>query len=244
MSTPAPVYWHRGECPICEKQTEFMSYDLANRDNLVCTSCPNASVPRERALMLVLREVAPNWRQLRIHESSPAERGVSSLLKREAIFYMPTHFIPGVTPGEKHGEFRSENLEAQTFADGAFDLVISLDVMEHVNRPELAFREVYRTLVDGGCYIFTAPTFSTLEASYRGAEYLPDGSVQFLGSPDYHVNPINEKGSPVTFYYGYDLPKLICEWSGFDVRVYRFWDQKHGIIGAMTEVYLCRKPAA
>jgi len=245
MNDPAkPVYSHKGFCPICETSTGFVSYDLSNRDNLVCLGCPEPSVPRERALMLVMREVAPDWRNLRIHESSPANRGVSALLKRQAASYSPTHFVDDVALGDIFGEFRCENLEKQTFADAAFDLVISLDVMEHVNRPDLAFQEIYRTLIAGGHYIFTAPTLCNFEKTMRISEYQLDGSVKFFGEPDYHFNPISNKGSPVTFYYGYDLPELICQWTGFDVRVHRFCDQHHGIIGAMTEVYVCRKPAA
>ena len=42
--------------------------------------------------------------------------------------------------------YRCEDIERQTFADETFDLVISQDVMEHVFRPDLSYRQIYPTL--------------------------------------------------------------------------------------------------
>jgi hypothetical protein len=39
------------------------------RDHLFRSGC--GSIPRERAVALVLRERFPDWRRMRIHESSP-----------------------------------------------------------------------------------------------------------------------------------------------------------------------------
>ena len=134
---------------------------------------------------------------------------------------------------------RNENLEQQTFADGIFDLVITLDVMEHVGEPDKVMREVARTLTPGGAYVFTAPTYSGRIESERRARYLPDGTVEHLAEPEYHGNPISDEGALVTFHYGYDLPELIHQWSGLNVEVVRFHDHHRGLVGTMTEVYTC-----
>ena len=55
--------------------------------------------------------------------------------------------------------FRNEDLEALTFPDASFDLTVTLDVMEHVNQPDVVLREVARTLRPGGAYLFTVPTY-------------------------------------------------------------------------------------
>ncbi|MGH8487345.1 MAG: class I SAM-dependent methyltransferase [Gammaproteobacteria bacterium] len=47
-------------------------------------------------------------------------------------------------------KYRCENLEEQTFHDEFFDLVITQDVFEHVFHPDLAIREIARTLRPGG----------------------------------------------------------------------------------------------
>ena len=67
-----------GLCPICECPTTFKATGPWLRETLLCDPCPKQmgrSVPRERALALVLKTLRPNWRDLAIHESSPARRG-------------------------------------------------------------------------------------------------------------------------------------------------------------------------
>ena len=84
-----------------------------------------------RALMIVLEGLFPNWTQLDIHESSPAGPA-SERLARDCPRYLATHYFPGIKPGAVHQGFRCEDLEAMTFPDGRFDLVITQDVFEHV----------------------------------------------------------------------------------------------------------------
>ena len=50
------------------------------------------------------------------------------------------------------------SLEHQTFPDESFDVVLSLDVLEHVFDPTQACREIARALSPGGHHIFTTPT--------------------------------------------------------------------------------------
>lgn len=239
---PSHVYARDGFCPICAAAARFSARYSWYRDHLKCERC--GSIPRERALALVLEERFPAWRRLRIHESSPEPRGVSKKLAAECRRYVATQFFPDAAPGVTRNGFRNENLERQSFADGAFDLVITLDVMEHVNEPEACFREIWRTLKPGGAYLFTAPTYKENVASERAARFLPNGAAEHYREPEYHGNPVNPQGALVTFRYGYDLPELIRSWAPFDVRVYRFHDHRHGIIGEFTEVYLCTRTEA
>lgn len=235
-TTPQENYLKAGTCPICDMIVIFGAESGSYRDNLKCSEC--GSIPRERALALVLGRVLPGWRDLAIHESSPVDRGISAKLAAQAPGYVATQFVPGEALGSMWRGFRIEDLERQTFDDASFDVVVSLDVLEHVNEPSAALAEIARTLRPGGVTIFTVPTFSHLVESERRARHLDDGTVEHLAPPEYHGNPMSEEGSLVTFHYGYDLPALIHEWSGLDVEVTRFWDPEHGIIGDMTEVYV------
>lgn len=70
-----------GVCEICEKPVKFESkYDWL-RDHFLCPIC--GSIPRERALMHVLKTFFPNYLALKIHESSPVMRGLSRKLLGE-----------------------------------------------------------------------------------------------------------------------------------------------------------------
>lgn len=237
--TPNFVYRHSGYCPICQADATFSAQFDWHRDHLVCETC--GSIPRERAVALVLEEKFPNWRRFRIHESSPEPRGVSAKLSRECPDYVATQFFPDLPRGAEHEGFRNENLERQTFADRSFELVVTLDVMEHVNEPSACFREIWRTLAPHGGYLFSVPTYKENVRTERAARFLENGEIEHHREPEYHGNPIDPRGSLVTFRYGYDLPELIRSWAPFDTRVYRFHDHRHGVIGEFTEVYLCMR---
>lgn len=235
------IYEHAGFCPCCETNVTFRASGPWLRSTLRCPTCD--SVVRERALALVLEEIMPDWRDAAIHESSPMPRGISKKLREQARNYLASQYFPSETPGAVVRGFRNENLEAQTFVDGSFDLVVSLDVMEHVFHPDRAYAEIWRTLRPGGLYIHTFPIMKTQTAATRRRATLePDGTVTHLVQPpEYHGNPVDLSGSLVTFDYGYDLPRQIAEWAPFDVRIMRFWDQTHGVVGEFTEVVVCRR---
>lgn len=242
MSDLEPVISYAGHCPVCDSETVFTAEHTWYRDHLFCAKC--GSIPRERALALSLRRRFPDWRSFSIHEAAPAGRFLSTAVLNAAQNYVATHFHPNRPLGKMIEGFRNENLEAQTFFDESFDLVVSLDVLEHVNKPEHAVAEIYRTLKPGGAHLFTAPTYKELVVSERRARYKQDGEIEHLSEAEYHGNPVSEAGSLVTFHYGYDLMELIHKWSGSDMEVIRFHDHRHGIIGDFTEVYIATRPQA
>ncbi len=194
-----------GRCPICEKEVTFSSSDPWLRDHFVCHSCPGGSLPRERALMLSLRRHFPNWRDLDIHESSPGRNGASVVIKRDCRNYIESQFFIGVTPGEFVDGVRCENLESTTFPDESLDIIITQDVLEHVNMPSSVFQDCARVLRHGGAHLFTAPTYKNLDLTLRRALY-KESEVEHYFSPEYHGNPIDPNGSLVTFHYA-----MICQ---------------------------------
>lgn len=241
-SSPVIARW-KGECPVCRRETTFEARHEWFRDHLICTACERGSIPRERALMQALEQLAPSWRSLQLHESSPGEQAASRVLRRDCKNYLATQYFPEAEPGSCKFGVRCENLEAQTFPDESFDVVITQDVMEHVFHPDRVYQEIYRTLRRGGFYIHTVPIYKGLVATERRASLAPDGSVIHHLEPEYHQNPIDPSGSLVTFHYGYDLPDLIAEWTPFDVEVRRFHQRSVGIVAEFSEVVICRKPS-
>ncbi|MCY1394934.1 Methyltransferase domain protein [compost metagenome] len=233
-----------GYCPICASPTVFIAHSDWYRDSLTCPTCPGGSVPRERAVALMLEELRPNWRELKIHECSPSPTGISQKLSRECRQYTPTQYFPNEPTGKTVRQFRNENLQSQTFDDETFDIFISLDVFEHLNDPKAALKEIARTLKKDGLFIMTFPIRKHLTApiSPRVITH-EDGSLTHLCEPEIHGNPVSNEGSLVTFDYGYDIHNLFSEWGGLDIRVSRFSDRRHGIIGEYTEVLVGRRNA-
>ncbi|HKV39820.1 MAG TPA: methyltransferase domain-containing protein, partial [Blastocatellia bacterium] len=225
-----------GYCPICQCRTIFVEKDKWLRDFYQCIRCHG--IPRWRALIYVLETHFANWRDLRIHESSPG--GASSeKLRRECKNYISTHFFSGVPAGEIHHGHRSENLSSQTFADGEFDLVITQDVFEHVLDPASAFSEVARTLKPGGAHVFTVPWYYWKETLIRAVQ--DGGEIRHLEAPEYHGNPIDPSGALVVTEWGWDLCDFIFEYSAMRTTPIRIKDRYRGIDAEFIEVFISRK---
>src|SRR6185295_3218376 len=119
--------------------------------------------------------------------------------------------------GDTYRGVRCEDLERQTFGDACFDLVVAQDVFEHVLDPEAAFAEVARTLRPGGALVFTVPWWPDRDTVRRA--HRQDGRVIHDLPPDYHHNPVDRRGSLVTYEWGRDLPDRIATWSGLITTV-------------------------
>ena len=234
-----PLLDVEGFCPVCEQQTRFQSWTTWLRDGFVCVTCE--SLPRERALHVVLERVRPDWRELRIHESSPSNK--DSKLARECPGYLLTHYSPTRAPGEIGPDWRNEDLEAQTFADESFDMVVTQDVFEHLFEPDRAIAEISRTLKPGGLHVATVPLVRKDGASRRRARRGDDGHVEHLDEAAHHLNPVDADGSLVTVDWGYDIADYFDVHGGLNTTIFAIDDLSRGIRAELIEVLVSRKAA-
>jgi Methyltransferase domain len=229
-----------GYCPICDRPTAFCKEGDWLRDQFKCVRC--LSIPRWRAIIVVLERFFPKWRELTIHESSPGG-AASDKLVRECKECVQTHWFSGVPLGQHHAGYRCEDLEQQTFSDAEFDLVVTQDVFEHVLNPAKAFAEVARTLKPGGAHVFTIPWYYWKPTLVRAS---PDegGHLRHHVEPDYHCNPIDPKGSLVVTEWGTDFCDFVFKASGLTTTAVYIRDRKQGIEAEFIEVFISRKLAA
>lgn len=227
-----------GWCPICERRTLFVEDGPWLRDQYRCCQCH--SLPRMRALISVLQEVAPDWRSQRIFECSPAGPS-SDKLHAECAHYVSAFWRPEHPPGAfTDGGARNENLEALSFGDAAFDVVITQDVLEHVLRPDRAFAEIARVLRPGGMHVFTVPIYPR-DASVVRAEAGPDGVIRHLLEPDYHFDPVDPAGSLVAREWGRDIVDFIDAAGGVTTEVVLHRDRRRGLDGEFLQVLVSRR---
>jgi SAM-dependent methyltransferase len=229
-----------GFCPCCGSQTRFVAHDPWLRDHFRCVVC--RSSPRHRALLTVLERHAPGWATLSMHESSPSRGGASLRLRQGCAGYLATHYFPGQPRGKVVDGFRNEDLGQQTFDDASFDLVVTQDVLEHVYEPARVFQEIARTLKPGGLHVFSVPLVNKHRSSQRWATQGDDGEPVFLHEPDYHGNPIDPRGSPVTMHWGFDIVEHIREACGLDTVIEHPDDLGRGIRAEYIEILVTRKP--
>lgn len=237
---PTPIIENQGVCPICESEVNFVSNNEWLRDFYLCSKC--GSIPRERALMEVIKTYYPQWRQAVVHESSPVPRGTSLRLRNECKEYIPSQFFLDKEPGEIVNGVRCENLERLTFDDESIDLHVTQDVMEHVFNPDRAFAEIARTLRPGGMHIFTVPLVNKGVESRRRVSIDEAGEITHHLEESYHGNPIGDGKSLVTFDWGFDICEHIFQSSGLFTQLIYLNDISKGIRAEYIEVMVSKKP--
>lgn len=227
-----------GVCPICGVNAVFNPQGPGWRDSLACEGCAasGGSLPRDRAIAWALEVLRPDWRALSIHEFAPTGGALTRWLSRECPRYRYSHWDPQSPRGAVVRGVRNDDIHALTWADASIDIVLSLDVLEHITAPHLAIAEVSRVLRDDGIHLFTTPTYATAE-TVRTAEDLPTGEVHHHAEAEYHGSPNDPDGSLVYHRFGLDLLFNVREWSGRDCLVTRFCAPRIGVAGYFTEVY-------
>lgn len=200
-----------GMCPICGGPTAYLVTDASNpRWGLQCVRC--RSVPRNRMTALALCQAlgVSTLRQARRHGLhkdvyiAAADGYVIKALPVGTPRLTTSEFVQGVTPGQAlpDGISTCQDLEALTYADAAFDVVVSEDVLEHVRRPDRCFDEVRRVLRPGGQHIFTVP-YSHDQKTVTRVDTSGDEDVH-LAEAEWHGDSL--RGRILTYRnFGYDI---------------------------------------
>jgi SAM-dependent methyltransferase len=162
-------------CALCGEYGRFVQNDLPTREGYPCPSC-RASLRYQGQARVILDHFSSlgaesiadlvrrrEFRSLRVWE--PGSSGYLSPFLRKLRHFQRSAYWSDVAPGKRRGRVRCENLMATTFASDHFDLIITSDVFEHVRKPELGFREVYRILRAGGAHVFSIPVVAPMPAT-------------------------------------------------------------------------------
>lgn len=205
--------WQLRTCRCCLKISLFLASGHGS-EFVWCTRC-GANLRYELLAQEIRDRFGPALRKLRIVEFDPCSPLRTLLSESES--YTRTFFSESVPRGQvgMHGA-RCEDIIALTFPDSSIDLMISSDVLEHVMDLEGAFRETARVLVPGGVHLFTAP----YRQKTRPRVTWNNGRLIHLAEPEYHSDPLNEKGILAVWDIGPDLAQTINT-SGLALRICR-----------------------
>ncbi len=233
-----------GYCHVCEQPTQFLidkQYGaeetsqgwLPNwRERLACVHCQLNN--RQRAILHALKEA--------VKKRTSQVLSIYAMEHVSPTFHWLSQHLPQVTcigseylgdqipGGTLVNGIRHENVEALSLADRSIDLILSNDVLEHVNLPELAMAEMYRVLKPHGEIFVTIPFhLNTFENTRRA--HLTQGVLTHLLPPMYHGNPLSEAGSLVFNDFGWEFVEQL-KTAGFqDVSLCHYWSYLHGYLG-------------
>lgn len=227
-----------GRCAVCGVRGTFERSDAPIRETCKCRAC-NASLRyrHQAAVLLALcgdrcRSLAElvedeSFGALDVYE--PGLIGAFRVLLGRLPGYTQSYYWPDVRPGDVRDGIRCEDLQALTFADCSFDLVITSDVFEHVRDPWAGFRDIFRVLRPGGHHVFTVPFQWPLPSRsvHRVDTSGPDDV--HVRPPVYHGSPVDPNGSLVYTDFGVDLPERLRE-IGFRTVVHHGYRQNVTIV--------------
>lgn len=192
-------------CALCGSDAPFK--DICPGASRREGRCPSCGAPRRCSdlMRVILQEYGQEYGGiaaldgLNIYELQ-AQGPVHSALA-PLSGYICSEYLPAVPRGGANEDgLRSEDATALTFADESFDLVISQDVMEHIEDTWRAFAEINRVLKPGGRHVFTVPLHEGKVT--RARKDMP---------PVHHGDPLNPKGALVYWDFGSDLPQRLAD---------------------------------
>lgn len=157
-------------------------------------------------------------------------RGIGALRN-----YVVSEYFDDMPRGGVRDGIRNENLESLTFPDGAFDVVVNSDVLEHVADLDLTLSEIRRVLKPGGYHVFTVPADPGLPKTVERARVV-DGRVEHLLEPLMHGDTVRSGGVLAFRDFGRDVLDYVSR-DGLECR-----EEPH-FRGDMrvTSVYYARK---
>jgi SAM-dependent methyltransferase len=196
-------------CSICSHRGDLQYKDgVAARDNYSCANCRSTARHRDVA-QVILDEFAEgcyiDLRRLvnsgEIDHLDIYEIGIKGPIMdrlKPLPKYTRSYFWEDTPLGRFKNGVQCQDLRALTFQDESFDLIISLDVLEHVFDIEIALREIHRVLKPNGLHVFSIPVqYPFPEISIVRAK-LEDGEIVNLLPERYHVAGDGSKSLLVT----------------------------------------------
>lgn len=201
-----------GKCYLCGDYSEFKIADDATLlREAKCCNC-GASLRNSDLAKIISYKMCGNDGSL---------REVYSLLKGKKILntcssgyihdalkehkgYVCSEYFDSIESGDMKDGILCVDLCKIPFKDNSFDLVISEDVLEHVENIEKAFSEINRVLNLQGMHIFTVPV-------HEGRKTI---SRKEKANKIYHGDPIRNEGVLVWTDFGSDISEVIDLYAG------------------------------
>jgi SAM-dependent methyltransferase len=223
-----------GECSVCGQQSDFV-FAEEPRDSGPCQRC--GAINRKRQIAYVIRQTYGHLPKDIAVFNTETTGPLHEALK--GPHYLCAEYLgDDVTPGSHVKGIRHENLKALSFENDSIDLLLSSDVLEHIQDPYAAHGEIFRVLKPGGRHIFTVPFNNNVDV-FRSV--IEKGELRHNREPIYHHDPLKAEGILVYTIFGFDMLTKLTQ-LGFRMSLYNIHSPAHGIVGENAIVFAAHKP--
>lgn len=210
------------ECSLCGYEGNFLGYGYPYVCDVYCPKCGSLERHRLLAIADAERNFFQNKDVLHFAPEAPVRRLIEG---RKPLSYTTADLYA-------QGVDRKENIEALTIADSAYDVIVCLHVLEHVN-DKAAIPELYRVLRPNGLLIAMFPIVEGWDQTFEDpTKSTPTDRLLYFGQHD-HARFFGRDARTRLAAPGF----AVTEITALEPNVSRF-----GLTRG-EKIFLCRRPA-
>lgn len=251
LAQQKPRFLTPGFCAVCGRWTRFVSTwayaqeeegakQVNWREELSCYDCHLNN--RKRAAFHLLMDAIPLAKHARIYLTEQTTDLYINVRKKFAGTVGSEYLGDSIAKGHAGADgIRNEDLTQLTFAGGEFDAILSLDVIEHIPDFKRAFAECARVLKPGGKMLWSVPFDINSVPNKIRARLRPDGSVEHLLPPEYHVDRLNPEGCLCFQHFGWEMLEEMKEAGFSSAHAVCFYSPVYGYIGGEQLIFVAEK---
>jgi SAM-dependent methyltransferase len=206
------------------------------REGLHCEGCGMNN--RIRSMAWITERVAGERERPQIYATERRTAFYDWLATRYGEGVVGSEYLdPTVEPGRVVDGIRHEDVERLSFDDAKFDVVVSMDVLEHVNDPARAIEQIARVLKPEGELLLSVPFFAGSPSNIRRSQIL-DGEVVHHLPPEYHGASPPGQGWLVFWDFGWELvDEFRARFASVELVVY--WSRQYVHLGPNLYFFRC-----
>lgn len=209
-------------------QYEFRRMETLNVDNCNCPFC--LSSDRERLYLLYLNRYIKGYsKQFPILDFAPSKAFINAVKRFKNVQYTSADFL------RTDYDIQLDVCQMPNVENDAYEVVICSHVLEHVQYPDQALREIFRVVAPGGLAILMVPIFTEVAQTVENPEYNTDElRCRYFGQSD-HVRLFSKSD----FIHriesaGFDLELI-------DAKAFPSKDIQRYAVAENSLLYICHK---
>ncbi|WP_154224230.1 class I SAM-dependent methyltransferase [Marinicella rhabdoformis] len=156
--------------------------------------------------------------------------------------YVGADTKPGKKVRKRFKYIQHEDLTQLSFKGKSMDLVLSFDCLEHIPDYKSAMKEMFRVLKPGGKLLMSFPFDANRHKHLVRAVINDKNEVEHLEPPEYHGDPINDKGCLSFYDFGWNILDEMSEIGFEQPYVITAWSEKYGYLGEEQLLFVASKP--
>jgi SAM-dependent methyltransferase len=150
---------------------------------------------------------------------------------------------PHLAPGALVNDIRHEDMTNLSFEKESIDYYLSFECFEHIPNYKKAIHEIYRVLRPGGMFLGSFPFDPNCYENIIRAKLDKHGNIVHLMQPEYHGDPVNEKGILCFTIFGWQILDEFRKSKFTDAYAILIWSDLFGYLGGEQILFVAKKAA-